>query len=309
MGRITEFSGLEASGKSLLAYHILANCQKMGGLAIYIDTERAANKDFMERMGIDWSKLYRPNPIPASIQEVFEFIEKVISLARTKNANKEKPVVIVWDSIAATPGAEEHETAYTDNQAMGLEARIMSRSMRKVIKALDEGYVTLICINQLRETIGGLGWGDKYVTPYGKSVPFYSSVRVRLTSIKKIPDSKTDEIIGVNTLAKVYKNKVAPNNREVIFPLFYDWGVNDEISLMDFLVDHEVITGTTWKTLVLKDKEYKWQGTAKWIEMMKDPEVKKFVLDKVSELMVKVFKERPDEVSAGIDIKHQDEVF
>jgi recombination protein RecA len=206
----------------LIAYHVLANCQKAGGLAIYIDTERSANKEFMERMGINYSKLYQPKPIPSSIEDVFMFIEKTIAIARTKGFDKSKPVVVVWDSVAATHGAGENEVEQNESAGMGLEARAMSRGFRKVIAALDEGYITLICINQLREKIGSFGWGDNETTPHGKALPFYSSVRIKLKSVGQIKNSKTEETVGVNTVARVFKNKVGPNHRDVEFPLYYD---------------------------------------------------------------------------------------
>jgi recombination protein RecA len=328
-GRIIEISGNEGSGKSLIAYHILANCQKEGGLAIYIDTERSANKEFMERMGINWSKLYQPKPIPSSIEDVFQFIEKTISIARAKNFDKTKPIVVVWDSVAATHGAGENEVDQNESPGMGLEARAMSRGFRKIISALDEGYVTFVCINQLREKIGSFGWGDNETTPHGKALPFYSSVRIKLKSKGQIKNTKTEETVGVETLARVFKNKVGPNHRDVEFPLYYDWGVNDEISLMEFLLDEEVIVNKdpddkdkkeekkskpknkAEKELEKKEKKsafkylkideqtpaYKWKSTNEWIEILKEQKVKDFVLDKVNSLMVRVFDSRPEDIN------------
>lgn len=326
-GRIVEISGNEGSGKSLIAYHVLANCQKAGGLAIYIDTERSANKEFMERMGINWSKLYQPKPIPSTIEDVFTFIEKTIAIARTKGFDKSKPVVVVWDSVAATHGAGENEVEQNESAGMGLEARAMSRGFRKVISALDEGYITLICINQLREKIGSFGWGDNEVTPHGKALPFYASVRIKLKSVGQIKNSKTEETVGVRTVARVFKNKVGPNHRDVEFPLYYDWGVNDEISLQDFLLDKEIIVNkdpngedkeekkskpknkaeqelqkkerkSASKYLVIGDQTLKWKSTNEWVEILKDPKVKEFVLDKVDQLMVRSFDSRPEDINS-----------
>ncbi len=330
MGRIIEVVGNEGSGKSLIAYHVLANCQKMGGLAIYIDTERAANKEFMERMGINYEKLYQPKPIPSTIEEVFTFIEKVISIARAKAADKTKPVVVVWDSVAATHADGETEVSYEDSPGMGLEARAMSRGFRKIITALDQGYVTLVCINQLREKIGTFGYGDNETTPHGKALPFYASVRVKLKSIGQIKNTKTLETVGVDTKARVFKNKVGPNHRDVEFPLYYDWGVNDEVSLMDYLLEKEVIVSkdpdekdqkeekkakpknkaekdaikaekkTTFKYLKIDadTPAYKWKSTNEWIEILKDKKVKDFVLDKVNQLMVRSFEARPEDIDS-----------
>jgi recombination protein RecA len=328
MGRIIEISGNEGSGKSLIAYHVLANCQKMGGLAIYIDTERSANKEFMERMGINYGKLYQPKPIPSTIEDVFTFVEKTISIARTKGFDKTKPVVVVWDSVAATHGAGENEVDQNDSPGMGLEARAMSRGFRKIISALDEGYITFICINQLREKIGSFGWGDNETTPHGKALPFYSSVRIKLKSKGQIKNTKTEETVGVDTMARVFKNKVGPNHRDVEFPLYYDWGINNEISLMEFLLDKEVIVNKdpddkekkdekkakpknkAEKDLEKKEKKsafkylkideltpaYKWKSTNEWVTILKDQKVRDFVLAKIDELMIRSFETRPDDI-------------
>lgn len=296
LGRIIELSGNEGSGKSLLAYHIIANAQKAGGFCVYIDTERAANKEFMVRMGVDWNKLYRPKKTPSTIEEVFNFIETITSIARTHVPDKSRPVVVIWDSVAATMGKNDTEKGFDEQPTMALEARAMSRSLRKIIETLDQGYITLVCVNQLREKVGSMGWGDNDITPHGKALPFYSSVRIKLKSMKQIKDTKTGRTVGVETEAKVFKNKVGPNWRAVNFPLYYDWGVNDEVSIMDFLVDHDVIKGGTWNTFEFDGEVHKWQGTAKWVELMKNPKVKNFALAKIDELMKIPLDRRPDSI-------------
>ena len=281
----------------------------------------------MERMGIDYKKLYQPNPIPCSIEEVFAFIEKVISIARTKASDKSKPVVVVWDSVAATHGAGENEVAYEDSAGMGLEARAMSKCFRKAMPMLEQGYVTLICINQLREKIASFGYGDKDTTPHGKALPFYASVRVKLKSVGQIKNTKTEETVGVDTVARIFKNKVGPNHRDVEFPLYYDWGVNNEVSLMDFLLEKEVILNkdpnekdakdekkskknkaekdlekkerkSSFKYLSIDGQTYKWKSTLEWTELLKDKKVRDFTLAKVDELMVRSFDARPEDIDS-----------
>lgn len=273
----------------------MANCQKQGGLAIYIDTERAANKEFMERMGIDYKKLWQPKEIPNSIEAVFNLIEKITNTARTRLKDKKKPVVIVWDSVAATCGLQEEETAYDAHAGMASEARAMSRGLKKILPTLNLGFVTLICINQLREKIG-VSFGDSETTPHGKALPFYASVRIKMKSKKQIKDTKTQRTIGVDTDAKVFKNKVGPNWRVANFPLFYDWGVSDEISLLDFCSEIGVVTGTTWKSFVFKGEEHKFQGTAKWVELLKNPEILNFVKTKIEDAMIIKHDRKPESV-------------
>lgn len=281
-------------------------------------------------MGIDWKKLYQPKPIPSTIEDVFTFIERTITIARTKGFDKTKPIVVVWDSVAATHGAGENEVEQDESAGMGVEARAMSRGFRKIISALDEGYVTLICINQLREKIGSFGYGDKDTTPHGKALPFYSSVRIKLKSVGQIKNTKNTETVGIDTVARVFKNKVGPNHRDVEFPLYYDWGVNDEISLMDFLLDKEIIVNKdpddkekkeekkkkpankAEKEVEKKEKKssvkylkidadtpaYKWKSNTEWVELLKDQKVKDFVLDTVNRLMVRVFDSRPEDIDS-----------
>lgn len=298
VGRITEIAGREGSGKSLLAYHIMANTQKRGGIAVYIDTERAYNQQFMERMGVDTKKNFiMPKVTPGSIEEVFEYIEKVIMHTRLKFPEKNKLVTVVWDSVAATPGKDETEVAHTENPRMATEARAMSRSFRKVIHALDSGYITLVCVNQLREKIG-VSFGDPDVTPHGGALPFYASVRLKLKSLKQVKDLKADRTVGVSTQAKVFKNKVGPNWRIVDFPLYYDFGVGDEASWFEFMKDLEVVkTSGPWSTMTVGSEEHKFQGMSGWTDLMKNDAVRNFVLDKIAEKMVITFDRRPEDIA------------
>lgn len=302
VGRITEISGKEGSGKSLLAYHIMANTQKRGGIAIYLDTERSYNELFMKRMGVDTTpgKFIRPKNIPNSIEEVFEYIEKVVSHTQLKFPDKNKLVTIIWDSVAATPGREDLEVSHTETSRIGSEARAMSRSLRKVIGALDNRYVTLVCINQLREKIG-LSFGDNDTTPHGKSLPFYASVRIKLKSLKQAKDTKDNRTIGVFTQASVFKNKVGPNHRKVDFPLYFDFGVGDEASWLEFMKELGYVDSGVWSVLKFNDG-IKFQATSGWCELMTtNKDARRFVIDKIAEKMIISFDKRPE----TIDINYE----
>jgi recombination protein RecA len=284
--RVTELCGNEATGKSLIAYHILANTQKVGGVAIYIDTERAANKEFLTRMGVDWDKLIYTRQ--SCIEDVFDYIEKVITVTRLKVPDKKVPVVIVWDSVAATPAKSALEITYSE-QRMAEEARVMSKCLRKSAEALDEGGVTLVCVNQLRQKIGVM-FGDPDITPHGKALPFYASVRVKMSGTKKIVDKDTERTVGVCATAKVFKNKVGPNHREVSFPLMYDFGVNDEQSMLDYLVDVGVVsTGGAWKMISVDGQEKKFQ-TADWKDLLANKDFRDKVIGLIDDRMIIKFK-------------------
>ena len=292
VGRITEIVGNEASGKSLITYHILANTQKKGGIAVYIDTERAADREFMERMGIDFDSLVLPQP-PDTIEGVFDMVEQLAKLARTKYPEKSKPVTIVWDSIAASNAMEEEEKDHSATRKIGAEAQAMSRSLRKVINVIDKGYITLVCVNQLRSKIGA-SWGSNDITPHGKALPFYASCRIKLKSLKQIKDSNT-ETIGVHTQSEVFKNKVAPNHRKTLFPIMYDWGVDNEASWITWLADEGIVKkNKAWYSFIFDDKEYNFQGTSKWKEILKEKGVRDFILKEIEKKLVRVFDKPPE---------------
>lgn len=297
VGRITEISGMEATGKSLLAFHILAETQRRGGIGIYIDIERAADEEFMRRMGVDKDKLIYPQPVPKSIEDVFQYIENVVKVVRTRWPNKEKIVTIVWDSVAATQAKSTVELDFGAG-SITPEARAMSSCFKKAIDMLELGYVTLVCINQLREKIGVM-FGDNKTTPHGKALPFYASTRLRLTSAGKVKNGnkKSDRTIGVNCKAQVVKNKVGPAHRSAEFPIMFDWGVDDAASWMDHLKEcGSVKTAGAWSTLYLDGEEHKFQGTAGWREVLEKPGVKEKVLDIIEKSLVITFEKPPEEI-------------
>lgn len=298
VGRITEIVGNEASGKSLLAYHIMASTQRRDGIAIYIDIERAADETFMKRMGVDTSNNFiYPKP-PKSIEDVFAYIENTMKVVRTKFPNKEKLVTVVWDSIAATQALETVEQSYGEGRITP-EARAMSQCFRRAIDSFEQGYITLVCINQLRTKIG-VSFGDNEVTPHGKALPFYASTRIKLKSLGKVKEggTKLGRIIGVNSKATVMKNKVGPSHRQANFPIMFDWGIDDESSFIDFLKDRDIIkTRGAWSTLYLGEEETKFQGTAGWREILKKPGVHNKILDLIDESMIIKFDKKPDDLA------------
>jgi len=292
VGRITEICGNPSSGKSLLSYHILANAQKMGGIGVYLDQERSASGPFMSRMGIDMNALIMPKVKPANIEEVFDYIEKIVKVVKLKIPNKDKPVVIVWDSVAATEAKEEVEKENTDTSRMAPEARAMSRCFKRNINILDEGFITIVCINQLR-TKFNVSFGDSDTTPGGKALPFYASVRIKLKPQKQIKDSKTGRTVGVGARAVIFKNKVAPAHREVLFPLYYDYGIQDDISILEYFMDSEIITGAAVKLLKIGEEEFKFRNV-EWSDLLHNNKVvSDFVRAKLAEDMVITFTKKP----------------
>ena len=216
VGRLTEISGGEGAGKTLLASYVLANTQKKGGVAILIDTEHAASMEVMAEVGVDVKKLVYIQA--GTTEEVFKAMEAIVS--KIQSENSDRLITIVWDSIAATSTAAEVAGTYGDH-TIGLQARLIGQGLRKYIPIMNRYNVCLVFVNQLRVKIGQ-SFGDKYDTPGGKAVPYHASVRIRLTHFKQLKDKQSGLLLGRKVKAEIKKNKVAPPMRTVFFTI--KWG-------------------------------------------------------------------------------------
>lgn len=273
VGKLTEIVGEEASGKSLLCAHIIANTQKKGGIAIYLDTESAANPDFMKRLGVDISKLVYLQP--GSIEECYEAIEKTMVMARAKNTTC--PITIIWDSTAASPPKAELEGDYDPNSRIGLAAKAHAKGMRKLTLNVAFDKVTLVFTNHLKVKIGVM-FGDPMTTSGGKAIPYHASVRIRLTKSTELKDEKNDkEVFGIHTYAKVFKNRLGPPMRKCAFDILFAHGVDDASSVREYLWERGIITKAAgWLKMDVNGQERKFRSTD-WSQMLKEPEFKKHV--------------------------------
>ena len=288
VGRIIEINGIQGSGKSLIASHIAANAQKAGGVVIYADTENAVSIDFMKRLQVDLEKLVYIQP--SSVEETFESAEKVILKTRETLKNKDKPVVFIWDSVAATPVKTEIEGTYDANSRMGVAAKTMSLAMRKLTQTIGYEKVTCVFINQLRQRFNAPPYSDPWVTPYGMAIPFHASVRIRLTPGGMIKNG--EEIIGVACKAKVVKNKIGPPFRTVNFNIMFDYGIDDEQSWYDLLHEKgDIRKAASWSYLTLNGKEHKFQHSG-WRELVKDKVNKDAIFTIIEKYLVKDYSEK-----------------
>lgn len=231
-GKITEIQGEESSGKSLVCAHLIANMQKKGGIAVYLDSENATNPDFMRRIGVDLSKLIYVQP--GYIEKAFEIIEGVVLTLRAKAPNQ--PVLIVWDSVGNTPPKAEIEGTYDANARMGLGAKAMAIGLRKTTEMIGREQITMVFTQPLTYRMDAGLYGDPLGTKYGKALPYHSSVRVRVQSSTKLKD-KAGDIYGIVTNGRMIKSRLGTSHRTCKFEIHFDHGIDDEASW--FLVLHE----------------------------------------------------------------------
>jgi recombination protein RecA len=255
-GRIIEISGLASSGKSHFAFLCSAIVQKMGGLVVYIDTENATMLEKLQIMGIDVKKRFVYVQTQCT-EDVFKIIESTITKAKNL-AGKNIPVLVVWDSIAATSPKAELDGDY-DAQTMGLQARVISKGLRKITGFVGANNVTFLMLNQLRDKIGGfIGHGDPYVTPGGKAPAFHASVRLRIAGGQKIKDDKGNTI-GITVNVETKKNKVAPPFRKCEFDIIYGRGIQEGKYIFD------VVRAYCDDNKIVRDgKEIKISGAGGW---------------------------------------------
>ena len=221
-GRITEIYGPESSGKTTLALHVIANAQKQGGYAAFIDAEHALDPTYAKKLGIDLENLLVSQPDSG---------EQALEIAETLVRSGVIDVVVV-DSVAALTPEAEIQGDMGDSH-VGLQARLMSQALRKLTAAVSKSNCALIFINQVREKIGMMGYGGpQETTTGGRALKFYSSMRVEIRNIGQIK-GKGDERIGHKAKVKIVKNKLAPPFREAVVEVYYGEGISREADLLN----------------------------------------------------------------------------
>ena len=226
-GRVVEIYGPESSGKTTVALHAVANAQKAGGIAAFIDAEHALDPDYAKRLGVDTDGLLVSQPDTG--EQALEIMDMLIRSGAID--------IVVVDSVAALVPKAEIEGEMGDSH-VGLQARLMSQALRKITGALSASGTTAIFINQLREKIG-VFFGSPETTTGGKALKFYASVRMDIRRIETLKEGT--EAVGNRTRVKVVKNKLAPPFKQAEFDILYGVGISREGSLIDLGVEHGLV--------------------------------------------------------------------
>jgi recombination protein RecA len=292
IGRITEITGLEQSGKSLLSAHVLAETQKQGGVAVLIDTETAVSREFFDAIGVDVSKLLY---ITAdTVEDIFETIDTIIEQVR--KGDKDKLVTIVVDSVAAASTQRELEADYGKDGYATDKAIIISKAMRKITNVIGRQKITLVFTNQLRQKMNAMAFSDPWTTSGGKAIAFHASVRLRLASTGKIKakDAKGNErVVGIKVRANVIKNRLGPPLRSADFDIFFDRGIDNYGAWLGAMKDYDFVKqGGAWYTYVDVEtgEEFKFQAKELQDLLENNPSVKEQIYKRICEFTILQYK-------------------
>ncbi len=233
-GRIIEIYGPEAGGKTTVSLHVVASAQRKGGVAAFIDAEHALDPVYAKKIGVDINNLLISQP---------DFGEQALEICETLVRSGAVDVIVV-DSVAALVPKAEVDGEMSDMQ-VGLQARLMSKALRKLTSVISKSKTIVIFINQLREKVG-IMFGNPEVTPGGRALKFYSSVRLDVRQAEKIKEA--DKIVGSKVRVKVVKNKVAPPFKEAYFVLIHGKGIDKEADLLEIAVNLNIVqnSGATY---------------------------------------------------------------
>ena len=305
VGRIVEVTGLEASGKSLLSAHTLANTQKKGGLAVYIDTENAINQEFLEALGVDTQKLlYVPLE---SVEDIFDAMDSIIESVR--KSDNDRLVTIVVDSVAAATTKVELAADYDQAGYATQKAIIISKAMRKITNLIGRERILVVFTNQLRVRMG-VSFGDPYTTSGGKALGFHASCRLRMKQMGKL-NSKVggvEQTVGIKTRVQVIKNRMGPPLRAVDFEIYFDRGIDRYGSWLNTMKTYKLIQiSGAWYTWVDEStgEEIKFQAKNFTKILEERPEVNEQMYKQICDAYILGYKEASE--AANTDTTKLDE--
>ena len=302
VGRITELTGLEGSGKSLVGAQLIANSQKRGGVAVLIDTETAVNREFLEAIGVDISKLLYVSV--DTVEGIFEACETIIEKIRTSDKNR--LVTIVVDSVAAASTKKELEADYDKDGYATDKAIIISKAMRKITNMIGRQNICLVFTNQLRQKMNAMAFSDPWTTSGGKALAFHASVRLRLKSMGQLKVG--DRIVGIKVRAQVVKNRLGPPLRHADFSIFFDRGIDNYGSWLGVMKDNKIVKQAgAWYEYIDTDtgEVIKFQSKD-FAEILKNEDLKDQIYRKICEVTILQYKSSAsEEVDITTDVANE----
>jgi recombination protein RecA len=311
VGRVCEITGLEQSGKSLLASHVLLNTQKKGGFAVYIDTENALSTEYLTAIGLDLKQmLYIPLE---TVEDIFETIDVIID--KIRSSDKNRLVTIVVDSIAGASTKTEMSADFDKDGYATAKALIISKAMRKITNLIGRERICLIITNQLRQKLNAPAFSDPWTTPGGKGIPFHASVRIRLSSIGaiKVKVDGHDQIVGSRVKAKLVKNRVGPPLRECEYEVYFDSGIDDFSSWLTTMKDYKLVdqAGAWYSWTNKKSGEViKFQSKEFVEKLINVPENKEMIYDEIADKVIMKYQQldnpRIDDVIISDEVPFDD---
>jgi recombination protein RecA len=301
-GRITELTGLEASGKSLIGASLIATTQKRGGVAVLIDTENAVNDDFFSAVGVDMKKLVYVQH--DTVEDVFDSIVNIIEKVRAAS-KKDKLVTIVVDSVAAASTKTEMSANFDKAGYATAKSIIISAAMRKITNLLGREKIALVFTNQLRQKMNAPAFSDPYTTSGGKAIGFHASTRIRLSQVGKLKDT-TGNVIGITTKAVITKNRLGPPYREAEFNIYFNRGIDDYSSWLDVLKENSIIKQSgAWYSY--DDEKFQAKDFSNFLES--NQERKTQLYDKICEAVIMKYKTEFDPASVSVEaVEDEDEL-
>lgn len=259
VGRLVEIYGAESTGKSTLALQAMLNCQKAGGTVVLFDPETSFYKEIAKKIGIDMDDILVISP-SVPLEDLFHVFAKMIDLV--KEERPENPVLIVWDTLAATPTKKEiDEQEDSGRMTPQYRAQVIRKGLRSIVYKLASSNVCFLILNQVydKPVMGGIVIAE---TPGGRGVKFHASVRVHLKSFGYIKESQDADPIGINVRARIEKNKLGPPRREFTSRLHYGEGFCDEYSIFDYAVENKIIEKSgSWYSFEFGGKKHKFYAT------------------------------------------------
>ena len=300
VGRITEINGLESSGKSLIGTHILAETQKKGGLAVYIDTETSVSREWLETIGIDVQNLLYLHV--ETVEDIFECIENIIT--KIRESDRDRLVTILVDSLAAASTKVEMEADFDKDGWATAKAIVISKAMRKITQMVGRERVALVFTNQLRQKLGVM-FGDPWTTSGGKALPFHSSTRIRLKNMGQIKDTKKNTL-GMKARAQIIKYRLGPPLRHADFNLYFDSGIDDKGSWLQVMKDHKLVkVAGAWYTIQFEGEDIKFQSKDFKKVLDERPELEDYLYEKICD--ASILKYQTEELGID-DVEYTDEV-